>query len=287
MEVTGTWFSGAKVKEIMATLQRDRWSRDSGKEHGRMLNTVLELVRQASTAIMAVYDTAFQVEIKEDGSPLTRADRASHLILDPGLRAQFQELPVISEETSEVIPYSRRSPWERFWLVDPLDGTKEFVKRNGEFTVNVALIEKGYPVLGVIGVPVTGSMYYARKGEGAWKIAAPGATAERLSVRTLADGSPVTVVKSRSHPSPELARFLSNYHVGEEVSAGSALKFCLVAEGRADLYPRLGPTMEWDTAAGQAIVEEAGGQVLDLEGRRFRYNKESLRNGPFYVKAGF
>jgi len=219
-----------------------------------MTKTVVNLVREACGVIMQVYGTAFNVETKEDGSPLTRADRASHLVLAPGLMECFADIPVISEETKEQVPYLKRVAWERFWLVDPLDGTKEFVKRNGEFTVNVALIEKGYPVLGVIGVPVTGAIYFASKGQGAWRTSGPDAATEPLSVRASQPGAALTVVKSRSHPSPELEKFLSRYVVGEEVAAGSALKFCLVAEGRADLYPRLGPTMEWDTAAGQAIV---------------------------------
>lgn len=249
------------------------------------LEVIKKLAMLAGRAILDVYNTDFSVDYKDDNSPLTKADCLSHEIILDGLSGAFSGIPVISEETGRQEGYKTRSKWSSFWLVDPLDGTKEFVKRNGEFTVNIALIENSYPVMGVIYVPVTGVLYYASRGGGAWK-RTPGVSGDQqIHARRMMPDKPVVVVTSRSHPSKELEKYLEAYSVKSVLSAGSSLKFCLVAEGRADIYPRLGPTMEWDTAAGQTIVEEAGGRVLDMDGRRFIYNKESLKNGHFIVEG--
>jgi 3'(2'), 5'-bisphosphate nucleotidase len=244
---------------------------------------LLALVQEAGARIMAIYSTsAPDSEVKQDGSPLTAADRASHALLDEGLRAILPGVPVLSEEGRD-IPFSEREAWERFWLVDPLDGTKEFLKRNGQFTVNVALVERGSPVFGVVYAPALRRLYWGRPGEGAWRIEDDG-SAVAIRARVAPPGG-LTVVESLSHPSPELEKYLESVPVAERRALGSSLKFCAVAEGSADLYPRLGPTMEWDTAASQAIVEAAGGTVLTLEGDRLRYNKEDLRN-PSFVARG-
>ncbi|SEP07063.1 3'(2'),5'-bisphosphate nucleotidase CysQ [Aquisalimonas asiatica] len=247
--------------------------------------TVVAIARRAGDAILAVYNGPdFDVETKDDDSPLTAADRAAHAIIDRELRALTPEIPVLSEEGADV-PAAKRQQWPRFWLVDPLDGTKEFIKRNGEFTVNIALVEGGRPVWGVIHAPALDTTYGGGVGSGAWKQTGADGAREPLAVRTPDDGH--AVVKSRSHPSGELAAFLERITVADEVPVGSSLKFCVVAEGRATLYPRFGPTMEWDTGAGQAIVEAAGGRVVMAEDETtpLTYNKDDLRNGFFIVSA--
>jgi 3'(2'), 5'-bisphosphate nucleotidase len=240
------------------------------------------LAEKAGAAIMEIYRGTFAVEMKADASPLTAADKAAHEIIETGLRNLYPGIPILSEEGRD-IPYRERSGWRRFWLVDPLDGTKEFIKRNGEFTVNIALIEEGLPAAGVVHLPARGKTYYGVRGCGAWRVE-NGAGAVRIHPRNPPEAG-LTVVKSRSHPSAELDTYLQGINVAGSVAVGSSLKFCVVAEGKADLYPRFGPTMEWDTAAGQAVVECAGGTVVDREGNRLVYNKESLLNDNFLVKA--
>lgn len=230
---------------------------------------------------MTIYAGEFAVELKGDDSPLTCADRAAHRVIAAGLDAAFPEIPLLSEE-GRAIPYAERRGWRCFWLVDPLDGTKEFIKRNGEFTVNIALVEDGQVRAGVVYVPATGTLYYGSAENGAWR--QDGEVAPR-PIRVRKAPAALTVVMSRSHPSPELADTLRRFNVADALPVGSSLKFCVVAEGRADLYPRLGPTMEWDTAAGQAIVEAAGGTVTRLDGSPLRYNKENLLNPHFIVKG--
>jgi 3'(2'), 5'-bisphosphate nucleotidase len=238
------------------------------------------IARRAGAAIMAVYAGDHAVEYKADHSPLTVADRISHETIEIGLRALAPEIPILSEEDRE-IPFSDRKDWRCFWLVDPLDGTKEFIKRNGEFTVNIALIEEGVPVLGVVYVPAQDKLYCGVAGEGAF-VRQGDERPVPIQVRRADPETGLTVVMSRSHPSPELDNFLEKIKVADCLPVGSSLKLCVVAEGRADLYPRLGPTMEWDTAAGQAVVEAAGGRVLTPEGVPLRYNKESLLN-PYFI----
>ncbi len=245
------------------------------------LDDVRALAKQAGEKILAIYNTEFSVAEKDDKSPLTAADMASHRAIVAGLEALTPRIPVLSEESAK-IPYAERAGWETYWLIDPLDGTKEFIKRNGEFTVNIALIHAGVPVLGVVHVPVSGVTYAACEGRGARK-EEPGAGERDIQVRKLGAG-PVAVVGSRSHQGDSLKAFLARLGEHELVSMGSSLKICLVAEGAADVYPRLGPTSEWDTAAAHCVVNQAGGELTDLEMRPLRYNtKDSLLNPFFFV----
>lgn len=242
---------------------------------------VVKLAQQAGDAILSVYSEQFEVTHKNDQSPLTVADLRSHEIISKGLRALTPDVPVLSEEASD-ISFEQRRQWTRYWLVDPLDGTKEFVSRNGEFTVNIALIDDHVPVLGVVHVPVTSTTYTGAVGVGAFK-QVDGQTPEPLRVRSPAD-SPLRIVGSRSHRGDSLDRYLPKLAPYELIAVGSSLKFCLVSEGSADFYPRFGPTSEWDTAAAQAVVEAAGGQVVKTNGERLRYNtKADLLNPHFLV----
>lgn len=258
------------------------------------LELALEASIEAGRKILEVYDTSFSVELKDDKSPLTLADRESHSTIMNDL--SLTNLPVLSEE-GRSIPYAERKNWKQFWLVDPLDGTKEFIKRNGEFTVNIALIEDQRPVIGIIYAPVLKLLYFASTELGAFmkqgvSAAYPGHAALVHNATKLdASRNPVqfTVVASRSHFSPETEAFVQDLKADHPdltfISRGSSLKLCLVAEGAANIYPRLGPTMEWDTAAGQAIVECAGGRVLEHKsGLPLKYNKENLLNPWFIVK---
>ncbi|HAA02633.1 MAG TPA: 3'(2'),5'-bisphosphate nucleotidase [Syntrophobacteraceae bacterium] len=239
-----------------------------------------DLARQAGAAILEIYGAEFTVSEKADHSPLTLADIRSHDILFQGLQKQFPDIPILSEE-GKLVPFLARRSWPRFWLVDPLDGTKEFVKRNGEFTVNIALVEGELPILGVIYLPVGDRLYLADIHRGCWEIAE---NHERsLRIEEPAPDQSVREATSRSHPSPDLNRLLTRLPRHQTIVKGSAAKFCAVASGEADFYPRLGPTSEWDTAAGQAIVTAAGGVMVDTEGRPFRYNKADLVNGNFFV----
>ncbi len=239
------------------------------------------LARRAGAAILEIYAGTFAVEHKGDDSPLTAADMAAHRIIVDGLRALTPDIPVLSEESSDIAWPVRRA-WDRYWLVDPLDGTREFIKRNGEFTVNIALIENHAPVLGVVLTPVTGELHYAIAGDGAFLEAAPGALPRAIETRAAAQ--PPVVAGSRSHGNERQAGLLAKLGEYRLVSMGSSLKFCLIARGEADLYLRTGPTSEWDTAAAQCVVEQAGGAVLDLAGQPLRYNtRDSLINPEFLV----
>jgi 3'(2'), 5'-bisphosphate nucleotidase len=237
----------------------------------------------AGEAILEIYASDFAVTQKSDASPVTLADgRAEAIILDYLARAS-PDIPVIAEEQAELHGLPDRIP-PLFWLVDPLDGTKEFIRRNGEFTVNIALVEQGRPVLGVIGIPVKGVVYGAA-GPGTARVTEGGGRTRRIQARTC-PAAGATVAYSRSHAdTPRLEAWLAEHAVAARIVAGSALKFCLVAEGSADLYPRFGPTMEWDTAAGQALVEAAGGSVTLLDGSPFRYGKPGFRNPGFVVRG--
>ncbi len=249
------------------------------------LQIIKDLAVLAGQKIMEVYqlpDFSSVTEAKSDQSPLTMADKASHQVIMQGLTGHYPHIPVWSEEGRDV-PFEERRHWGQFWLVDPLDGTKEFLKRNGEFTVNIALIEGGRPVLGVIYVPVTGLLYFGGSGRGAFT-QLPGQTP--LPIRVSGDSPTRIAVGSRSHSSPEEAALLNEYRVTEHIAIGSSLKFCLIAEGKANFYYRSGPTMEWDTAAGQAIVEAAGGRVTDKNGNFLVYNKLSPLNSSF-ICTGF
>jgi 3'(2'), 5'-bisphosphate nucleotidase len=247
-----------------------------------LINPIVDLAVEAGQAILEVYATDFDVQEKGDQSPLTQADLASHHCIVAGLSALTPDIPIISEE--EGLPdFSERSQWQRYWLIDPLDGTKEFVNRNGEFTVNIALIDSNRPILGVVHVPVQGKTYIGCQGHGS-ELRADGKTTP-ISVATTSS-DPVRIVGSRSHRGSSLDAFLENVGESDMIPMGSSLKFCVVAEGRADIYPRLGPTSEWDTAAAQAVVEQAGGKVLELDGKPLSYNaKEDILN-PWFVVIG-
>jgi 3'(2'), 5'-bisphosphate nucleotidase len=252
------------------------------------IEEVKRLARAAGAAVLEVYGTEFAVDAKEDDSPLTEADRRSNAVILEGLAHLDPAIPVISEET-KALPYEERCGWEWFWLVDPLDGTKEFIKRNGEFTVNIALVRGGTPVLGVVYQPVGDRLYWAAEGAGAW-LSIGGSEAERLvGGPHYSEKDEVVVVASRSHLTDEVRAFVAALEEqGKRVefhSAGSSLKLCLVAEGAADVYPRLGPTMEWDTAAAHAVALGAGRRVVEhATGEALRYNKESLLNPHFVVE---
>lgn len=248
-----------------------------------LVHAVEAIARRAGAAIMDIYARDFDVAHKPDASPLTEADLASHRLIHDELLRLTPDLPFLSEESS-AIDFATRAAWRAYWLVDPLDGTKEFVNRNGEFTVNIALIRDHEPALGVVFVPVSGVSYAGGPGFGAWR-SVPGRPAERIAVRRPC-GNPVIVIGSRSHANPALERHLAPLGHYELVNMGSALKICRIAEGEADLYARLGPTSEWDTAAAHAIVAAAGGHLVTLNGQPLRYNcKESLRNPEFLVFA--
>jgi len=258
---------------------------------------------EAGQAIMNVYDEPYEIELKEDKSPLTIADRQSHNVIVDHLKQTL--LPVLSEE-GKTIPFDERKNWELFWMVDPLDGTKEFIKRNGEFTVNIALIENGKAILGVIYAPVPDVLYFGATWvpgmikhyalEAVTELKGDAQLLEKLSAASMKmplhnSERAFTVVASRSHLSPETETFISTVKAKqgtvEFISKGSSLKICLVAEGVADVYPRLAPTMEWDTAAGQAIAESAGCTVINYETKTdVVYNKENLLNPFFVVERG-
>lgn len=239
---------------------------------------LVALARQAGAAIMQVYARDFAVETKADASPLTEADLAAHRLICDGLRAMTPDIPVLSEEAAD-IPWECRRAWDTLWLVDPLDGTREFVKKNGEFTVNIALIERHEPTLGVIYAPALDEMVHAERGVGAY-LRTPGGDVALSTTRPAA--APLRVAASRSHLTERTARLLDALGEHERHGLGSSLKFCRLAEGRIDFYPRFGPTSEWDTAAGQAILETAGGCVVGLDGHPLRYNtKDSLLNPDF------
>jgi 3'(2'), 5'-bisphosphate nucleotidase len=279
----------------------------------KILVTALLASKKAGEAILEVYNSDFTIDYKVDRSPLTLADRRAHEIIAKELApSTISTFPVLSEEGRN-IPYEERRDWKYFWLVDPLDGTKEFIHRNGEFTVNIAFIHKNRPVLGVIYIPVKDTFYFGVEGVGAYKLEKSTTVMSSLKVKDESikffDGiiqasenlhkrkdipvfeeqaQRITVIGSRSHMSKETENYMQNLKEkrGEVhfIPAGSSLKFCLMAEGKADVYPRFGPTMEWDTAAGQAIVEQAGCEVLSIEtSEPLRYNKENLLNPNFVV----
>lgn len=244
---------------------------------------VIELVRGAGAATLPYWRNGVAVTEKADASPVTAADLAAHHILLDGLQALAPDVPVLSEEAAD-IPLTERAAWTRWWLVDPLDGTKEFIAGSEEFTVNVALIEQGRVVFGVVGIPANGRCYYGGADLGAWRSDAPGL--ERSIRVRLAPAQGFTLVASKRHSSPEQERLLSGLatRFGEPTLAniGSSLKFCLLAEGNADCYPRLAPTSQWDTAAAQGVLEGAGGEVLDLAGAPLAYEaRESFLNPSF------
>ena len=247
-------------------------------------DAVIALARKAAVEILAVYESEFAIEHKDDRSPLTAADLASHRCILAGLQALTPHIPVLSEESKDLDIAARRE-WTTFWLVDPLDGTREFIKRNGEFTVNIALVVDGVATWGVIQQPVTGALWHGGAGLGAFIriLEQDGRDAGDVAIhaRTPA-AAPLRIAASRSHRDARTQALLDALPGSEVVGCGSSLKFCRIADGGIDLYPRFGPTSEWDTAAGQAILEGAGGAVLAPDGRPFRYNQRAtLLNGDF------
>jgi len=246
------------------------------------VDPIVSLAIDAGQAILEVYATDFDVQSKADQSPLTQADLASHHCIIAGLAALTPDIPIISEE--EGLPsFEERGQWQRYWLIDPLDGTKEFVNRNGEFTVNIALIDSHKPVFGVVHVPVHEKTYVGCEGHGAELREGDSITAIHVAESS---GRPVRIVGSRSHRGSSLDAFLNKVGESDMIPMGSSLKFCVVAEGRADIYPRLGPTSEWDTAAAQAVVEQAGGTVLELDGKPLAYNAKSDILNPWFIVIG-
>jgi len=243
-----------------------------------LAEALMPIVARADAAIMQIYDAGFTVQHKADDSPLTQADLESQRHIIEGLNRITPGIPILSEESAQA-PWSERQSWRELWVVDPLDGTREFVKRNGEFTVNIALVVEHEPVLGVVSAPAQGLLYWGAAGVGAFshhRGAAPS------PIHVAAPQRPLRVVGSRSHASPDTAAYLARLGPHHMAGIGSSLKFCWVAQGKADLYPRFGPTSEWDTAAGQALLEAAGGQVTRVDGHRLRYNcRDSLINGDF------
>jgi 3'(2'), 5'-bisphosphate nucleotidase len=249
-----------------------------------MIFECLKIAKKAGEETLKIYEKDFDVEFKDDKSPLTLADKKSHEIIVEGLE-KISNYPILSEEGKE-IPYNERKDWEYYWCIDPLDGTKEFIKKNGEFTINIALIHNGEPVLGVVYAPVIDVMYWAKKGEGAYK------NGEKLTKKP--SHKPYKVVASKSHMNDETREFIEKLGNFELVSKGSSLKLCMVADGSADIYPRIAPTMEWDTAAADAIVREVGKMTyifdenfkidenLNAKGNPLKYNKENLLN-PYFV----
>ncbi|MEJ2212617.1 MAG: 3'(2'),5'-bisphosphate nucleotidase CysQ [Gammaproteobacteria bacterium] len=250
------------------------------------IKDIVKIAWEAGEKILEVYAREdFGTRLKSDDSPLTEADLAAHHVIVDGLTALDSSIPILSEESAN-IDWETRQTWQKYWLVDPLDGTKEFIKRNGEFTVNIALIENHKPVAGVVYAPVLQTTYFADKG-GAFKLVDSNIDAEKIQISPHTDGETWKVVGSRSHAGDSLKAFLAELGEHEMVAMGSSLKLCLVAEGKAHIYPRLGPTSEWDTAAAHAVVKAAGGEVVQAENDEpLLYNtKESLLNPFFIVKS--
>lgn len=245
------------------------------------------IARAAGEAIMSIYSQPFAVEYKQDESPLTAADKGAHEVIVQALARLTPDIPVLSEESSPEVMAARLG-WSRYWLVDPLDGTKEFVSRNGEFTVNIALIEQGTPRWGLVYAPVLDKLWYGGKGIRAWRVA--DGRHETIQTRPHDAGQVWRVVGSRNHLSQETLEYLARFGELERgeielVSMGSSLKFCIIAEGEAELYPRLAPTCEWDTGAAQAVLEGAGGSVTQLDGSPLCYNKPDILNPWFVARA--
>jgi len=253
----------------------------SGLEHN--LEQLVDISRRAGLTILEWYDGDMGITQKADESPLTKADLASHELINAELTRLWPDIPVLSEESAD-IPWETRQSWQEYWLVDPLDGTKEFINHNGEFTVNIALIQDHEPVMGIVYVPVTGVCYFGARGYGAWR-QDNDSPATAIDVRQPA-AEPAVIVGSRSHANPDLASQLNKLGPHDMVSMGSSLKFCRIAEGLADFYPRTGPTCEWDTAAAQAVVEAAGGQVVKIDGSPLGYNTKDIYLNPFFFVFG-
>ena len=250
--------------------------------YSSILPDVIKVADQASERVLHIYQSDFKVNYKEDHSPITAADTAAHDIITHGLRSISRDIPILSEEGKE-IPWEERKHWRRFWLVDPVDGTEEFTQRTGEFTVNIAMIEDGVPVMGVVIAPALNEAFWGVVGEGAHR---RDRTGKVHRIRVSESKSVKRVVASKSHLNEETRAFIAE-KLGEHelVQAGSSLKFCRIAEGHADVYPRLGPTCEWDTGAAQAVLIAAGGKVETLDGKPLKYGKQDVLN-PYFIATG-
>ena len=244
-----------------------------------LIQEIIRISKHAGNTIMEVYKTDFDVQLKDDLSPVTKADKKANAIIEKGLKGLDHTIPILSEEGRHV-PFEERREWETFWIVDPLDGTKDFIKKNDEFTVNIALVEAEVPVFGVVYAPATDLLFWGCSENGAWKKEAHN-TAQPMTVATKI-GETVLIAASRSHPSDKMNAFLAQFTKFKLLPIGSSLKICLVSDGSVHLYPRLGPTMEWDTAAGHAVLKSAGGEILELgTSSPLRYNKKELFNPKF------
>lgn len=249
--------------------------------YSSMLPDVIRIADEASAKVLHIYQSDFKVSYKEDESPITAADVASHEMIVEGLRNISQDIPILSEEGAQA-PWNERKRWRRFWLVDPIDGTKEFTQRTGEFTVNIALIEEGEPVMGVVTAPALQEAFWGVSGEGAYK---RDHTGQVYGIRVAEPQASKRVVASKNHLNNETRAFIETLGAHKTIQAGSSLKFCRIAEGHADIYPRMGPTSEWDTAAAHAVLLAAGGNVYAVDGKPLGYGKENVLN-PYFVAAG-
>ncbi|RBW48277.1 3'(2'),5'-bisphosphate nucleotidase CysQ [Marinobacter sp. F3R11] len=249
--------------------------------YSSILPEVIKVADEASTKVLHVYQSDFKVSYKEDESPITAADIASHDIIVKGLRAISRDIPILSEE-SALAPWEERKHWRRFWLIDPIDGTKDFTQRTGEFTVNIAMIEDGVPVMGVVTAPALKEAFWGIRGEGAYK---RDRTGQIHRIRVSEPRETKRVVASKNHLNDETRAYIETLGEHETVQAGSSLKFCRIAEGHADIYPRMGPTCEWDTGAAHAVLLAAGGNVRALDGKSLQYGKEDVLN-PHFIAAG-
>jgi len=249
--------------------------------YSSILSDVIRIADEASEKVLHIYQSDFKVSYKEDASPITAADVASHDIIARGLRSISRDIPVLSEEGAQ-LPWQERQHWRRFWLIDPIDGTKDFTQRTGEFTVNIAMIEDGEPVMGVVTAPALKEAYWGIKGEGAFKRDRAG---HSHRIRVAEPRETLRVVASKNHLNEETRAFIETLGPHEIVQAGSSLKICRIAEGHADIYPRMGPTSEWDTAAAHAVLLAAGGKMQTPAGQPLEYGKENVLN-PHFIAAG-
>ncbi|OEY67854.1 3'(2'),5'-bisphosphate nucleotidase CysQ [Marinobacter sp. X15-166B] len=249
-----------------------------------LLPDVLNIADAAGVKVMEIYNSDFKVAYKADNSPVTAADLAAHTVILAGLQSLTPDIPVLSEEAATA-PWSQRRRWFRFWLVDPIDGTKEFTQRSGEFTVNIALIEHGRPVLGVVTAPALQQAYWGAAGEGAWKRDGEPGQQRVRRIHVVVPSPTARVLASKNHLDDATRAYIGTLGPQRLVQAGSSLKFCRIAEGSADLYPRLGPTSEWDTGAGHAVLAAAGGRVITFSGGPLRYGKPDVLN-PHFIAAG-
>ena len=249
--------------------------------YSSLLPDVIRIADEASEKVLHIYQSDFKVHFKEDSSPITAADLAANDIILRGLRRIARDIPIVSEESAEA-PWEERKHWHRFWLVDPIDGTKDFTQRTGEFTINIAMIEDGEPIMGVVIAPALKEAYWGVKGEGAYK---RDRTGKAHHIRVAEPRDSLRVVASKNHLNEDTRAFIAKLGPHETVQAGSSLKFCRIAEGHADIYPRMGPTSEWDTAAAHAVLLAAGGKVQTLEGEPVKYGKEDVLN-PWFIAAG-